>query len=385
MGKKIFISTGEVSGDLHGSYLIKALLALDPTLEITALGGPRMAQAGAQIIADTGAISSIGYVEILPYIIPTLKVQHKAKKFLRQNPPDLVVYIDYIGPNVQIGKFIRKLNPAIPGVFYIGPQEWVWNAGTNKTSEIVGFTDLILAIFPEEANYYARSGAKRVQFIGNPLIDIVQTTQSREAIRQGMGVPSSEPVVVLMPGSRSQEMLQLMPTIFEGARLMQEALPSVHFWVPLSSERFRDAVQQNAESKGLKIQITQGNNYDVLAAADLVISKSGTVNLETAILDIPQLVLYRLSDATAFIARKILKVNIPFISPVNLLEMRTIVPEYIQEDSNPENIAREGLDLLTNQPRRQQMQTDYAQMREKLGTPGVVQRGAQEILNLLNF
>jgi lipid-A-disaccharide synthase len=383
MGKKIFISTGEVSGDLHGSYLIRALLALDPSLEITALGGRRMAEAGAQLIADTGAISSIGVVEHLPYVIPTLKVQRLAKKFLRQDPPDLVVYIDYIGPNVQIGKFIRKLNPAIPGVFYIGPQEWVWNAGTTNTSEIVGFTDLILAIFPEEENYYARSGAKRVQFIGNPLVDIVQTTQSREAIRQQMGVPATEPVVVLMPGSRAQEIRQLMPVIFEGARLMQKTLPAIHFWVPLSSERFREAVQQEAESKGLKIKITQGNNYDVLAASDLVISKSGTVNLETAILDIPQLVLYRLSEATAFIARKILKVNIPFISPVNLLEMRTIVPEYVQEDSNPLNIAREGLDLLTNQLRRQQMQTDYAQVREKLGAAGVVQRGAQEILNLI--
>jgi lipid-A-disaccharide synthase len=383
MGKKIFISTGEVSGDLHGSYLIQALLALDPTLEITALGGPRMAEAGAQLIADTGAISSIGYAEALPYILPTLKVQRVAKNFLRQNPPDLVIYIDYIGPNVQIGKFIRKLNPAIPGVFYIGPQEWVWNAGTTKTSEIIGFTDLILAIFPEEANYYGRSGAKRVQFIGNPLIDIVQTTQSREAIRQQMGVPATEPVVVLMPGSRAQEIRQLMPVIFEGARLMHKTLPAIHFWVPLSSERFREAVQQEAESKGLKIQITQGNNYDVLAASDLVISKSGTVNLETAILDIPQLVLYRLSEATAFIARKILKVNIPFISPVNLLEMRMIVPEYVQEDSNPENIAREGLDLLTNQLRRQQMRTDYAHVREKLGAAGIVQRGAQEILNLI--
>ncbi|MGA7952547.1 MAG: lipid-A-disaccharide synthase [Gloeobacterales cyanobacterium] len=383
MGKKIFISTGEVSGDLHGSYLIQALLALDPTLEITALGGPRMAQAGAQLIADTGAISSIGYVEALPYILPTLKVQRIAKKFLRQNPPDLVVYIDYIGPNVQIGKFIRKLNPAIPGVFYIGPQEWVWNAGTANTSDIVGFTDLILAIFPEEANYYARNGAKRVLWIGNPLVDIVQTTKSREVIRQEMAVPATDPVVVLMPGSRAQEIRQLMPAIFEGARLIQETLPAVHFWVPLSSERFREAVQQDADAKGLKIKITQGNNYDVLAASDLVISKSGTVNLETAILDIPQLVLYRLSEATAFIARKILKVNIPFISPVNLLEMRTIVPEYVQEDSNPENIAREGLDLLTNQPRRRQMRIDYAHMLKKLGTAGVVQRGAQEILNLI--
>jgi lipid-A-disaccharide synthase len=383
MGKKIFISTGEVSGDLHGSYLIQALLALDPTLEITALGGPRMAQAGAQLIADTGAISSIGYVEALPYILPTLKVQRIAKKFLRQNPPDLVVYIDYIGPNVQIGKFIHKQNPAIPGVFYIGPQEWVWNAGTANTSDIVGFTDLILAIFPEEANYYARNGAKRVQWIGNPLVDIVQTTKSREIIREEMAVPATDPVVVLMPGSRAQEIRQLMPVIFEGARLIQETLPAVHFWVPLSSERFRGAVQQDADAKGLKIKITQGNNYDVLAASDLVISKSGTVNLETAILDIPQLVLYRLSEATAFIARKILKVNIPFISPVNLLEMRTIVPEYVQEDSNPQNIAREGLDLLTNQPRRRQMRIDYAHMLKKLGTAGVVQRGAQEILNLL--
>ncbi len=382
MGKKIFISTGEVSGDLHGSYLIKALLALDPTLEITALGGQRMAQTGIRLIADTGTISSIGYAEALPYILPTLKVQREAKKFLRQNPPDLVVYIDYIGPNVGLGKFVRKLDTSIPGIYYIGPQEWVWNAGSTKTSEIVGFTDLILAIFPEEENYYSRNGANAT-FIGNPLLDIVQTTKSREAIRQEMGVSATDPVVVLMPGSRSQEIRQLMPVIFEGARLLQEAMPAVHFWVPLSSDRFREAIQQEAEAKGLQLKITQGNNYDFIAASDLVISKSGTVNLETAILDIPQLVLYRVGEVTAFIARKILNFDIPFISPVNLLEMRMLVPEYKQEDCDPQNIAREGLDLLTNQPRRQQMQIDYAQMREKLGTPGVIQRGAHAILSLM--
>jgi lipid-A-disaccharide synthase len=382
MGKKIFISTGEVSGDLHGSYLIKALLALDPTLEITALGGQRMAQTGIRLIADTGTISSIGYAEALPYILPTLKVQRAAKKFLRQNPPDLVIYIDYIGPNVGLGKFVRKLDASIPGIYYIGPQEWVWNAGSTKTSEIVGFTDLILAIFPEEENYYSRNGANAT-FIGNPLLDIVQTAKSREAIRQEMGVSATDPVVVLMPGSRSQEIRQLMPVIFEGARLLQEAMPAVHFWVPLSSDRFREAIQQEAEAKGLKLKITQGNNYDFIAASDLVISKSGTVNLETAILDIPQLVLYRVGEVTAFIARKILNFDIPFISPVNLLEMRMLVPEYKQEDCNPKNIAREGLDLLTNQPRRQQMQIDYAQMREKLGTPGVIQRGAHAILSLM--
>jgi lipid-A-disaccharide synthase len=382
MGKKIFISTGEVSGDLHGSYLIKALLALDPTLEITALGGQRMAQTGIRLIADTGTISSIGYAEALPYILPTLKVQRAAKKFLRQNPPDLVVYIDYIGPNVGLGKFVRKLDASIPGIYYIGPQEWVWNAGSTKTSEIVGFTDLILAIFPEEENYYSRNGANAT-FIGNPLLDIVQTTKSREAIRQEMGVSATDPVVVLMPGSRSQEIRQLMPVIFEGARLLQEAMPAVHFWVPLSSDRFREAIQQEAEAKGLKLKITQGNNYDFIAASDLVISKSGTVNLETAILDIPQLVLYRVGEVTAFIARKILNFDIPFISPVNLLEMRMLVPEYKQEDCDPQNIAREGLDLLTNQPRRQQMQIDYAQMKEKLGTPGVIQRGAHAILSLM--
>jgi lipid-A-disaccharide synthase len=382
MGKKIFISTGEVSGDLHGSYLIKALLALDPTLEITALGGQRMAQTGIRLIADTGTISSIGYAEALPYILPTLKVQRAAKKFLRQNPPDLVVYIDYIGPNVGLGKFVRKLDASIPGIYYIGPQEWVWNAGSTKTSEIVGFTDLILAIFPEEENYYSRNGANAT-FIGNPLLDIVQTTKSREAIRQEMGVSATDPVVVLMPGSRSQEIRQLMPVIFEGALLLQEAMPAVHFWVPLSSDRFREAIQQEAEAKGLKLKITQGNNYDFIAASDLVISKSGTVNLETAILDIPQLVLYRVGEVTAFIARKILNFDIPFISPVNLLEMRMLVPEYKQEDCDPQNIAREGLDLLTNQPRRQQMQIDYAQMKEKLGTPGVIQRGAHAILSLM--
>ncbi|MCC5637375.1 lipid-A-disaccharide synthase [Nostoc sp. CHAB 5844] len=384
---RIFISTGEVSGDLQGSLLITAIqrqaIAAGLELEIVALGGEKMAKAGAKILGNTSAIGSMGLLESLPYILPTLLVQRKAIAYLKQNPPDLVVLIDYMGPNLGIGTYMQQNLPDVPVVYYIAPQEWVWSVSLRNTSRIVGFTDKLLAIFPQEARYFQENGGN-VSWVGHPLIDRMQDAPNRQAARAELGIAPEQTAIALLPASRQQELKYLLPIIFQAAQTIQAKLPEVHFWIPLSLESFRQPIEAAIQSYGLQAKIVSGQQKEVFAAADFAITKSGTVNLELALFNVPQVVVYRLNAITVWIARKILKGSIPFASPVNLLVMKEIVPELLQEKATAENIIQAAIDLLLNPERRQQTLTDYAQMRQCLGEVGVCDRAAQEILQMLN-
>ncbi|MFM2064755.1 MAG: hypothetical protein RLZZ507_4426, partial [Cyanobacteriota bacterium] len=340
---RIFISTGEVSGDLQGALLITALQrqAADAgyKLEIVALGGEKMAAAGATILGDTSGIGSMGIIEALPYFIPTVQVQRRAIAYLKKNPPDIIVLIDYMTPNIGIGSYMFEHFPHVPVVYYIAPQEWVWALSLERTKTIVTFTDKLLAIFPEEARYYQEKGAK-VSWVGHPLVDRIANAPSREAARKSLGIKPEQIAISLLPASRHQELKYLLPVIFQAAQNIQSKLPEVHFWIPLSLETFRDKIEKGIQDYGLQATIVSGQQQEVFAAVDFAITKSGTVNLELALLNVPQVVVYRLSPFTAWVARKILKGSIPFASPVNLVVMREIVPEFLQEQATAENITQ---------------------------------------------
>ena len=380
---RIFISTGEVSGDLQGSLLIAALqrqaVARGLTLEIVALGGEKMSQAGAKILGNTSGIGSMGLIESLPYVIPTLRVQRSAIAYLKENPPDLVVLIDYMGPNLGIGTYMKENLPDVPVAYYIAPQEWVWSMSFQNTNRIVGFTDKLLAIFPEEARYYQQNGAN-VCWVGHPLIDRMANAPSREIAREKLGIKDPEITIALLPASRHQELKYLLPVIFAAAKNIQSNLPNVHFWIPLSLETFRNTITAAIKDYGLQATVVLGQQREVFAAADFAITKSGTVNLELALLNVPQVVVYRLHPLTAWIARHILKGSIPFASPVNLVVMREIVPEFLQEKATTENITQAAMELLLNSQKRQKTLTDYQEMRYSLGELGVCDRTAKEIL-----
>ncbi|MFN6465699.1 MAG: lipid-A-disaccharide synthase [Nostoc sp. DedVER02] len=383
---RIFISTGEVSGDLQGSLLITALKrqarAIGLELEIWALGGEKMLKAGAILLGNTSGIGSMGILEGLPYILPTLQVQRQAIASLKQNPPDLVVLIDYMTPNLKIGTYVKRQLPDVPVVYYIAPQEWAWSLSLRRTNQIVGFTDKLLAIFPQEARYFREKGAK-VTWVGHPLVDRMQDAPSRQAARATLGIPPEQTAIALLPASRHQELKYLLPVIFEAAQTLQAKLPEVHFWIPLSLEVYRKPIEEAIKRYGLQATVLSGQQKEVFAAADLAISKSGTVNLELALLDVPQVVVYRLSSLTAWIARKILKGSIVFASPPNLVVMKPIVPEFLQEQATAENIIQAAMELLLNPSSREQTLLDYEEMRQSLGEVGVCDRAAQEILQML--
>ncbi|MDY6936476.1 MAG: lipid-A-disaccharide synthase [Cyanobacteriota bacterium] len=387
MNRKIFISTGEVSGDLQGALLIEALYqqarTLDISLEIAATGGDRMAAAGANLLGNTSDVGSVGLLESLPFVLPAWQLQRRVRRYLQENPPDLVVLIDYMGPNLDLGTYIKaEFPPHIPVVYYIAPQAWVWSLSDRNTQTIARISDRLLAIFPEEARFFEKRGVS-VSWVGHPLVDLLENASDRQQARDKLGIAADTLAIALLPASRHQELKYLMPVMFEAARQLQEQIPQVEFWIPLSLETYRSSIERAIADYGLRGTLVGEGTRDVLAAADLAIAKSGTVNLELALLGVPQVVLYRVHPVTAWIARKVLGFDIPFMSPPNLVEMKSIVPELLQEEATAENIVAESRELLFNRDRRERMQADYQQMQQAVGSVGAANRAAREIFELL--
>jgi lipid-A-disaccharide synthase len=384
--RRVFISTGEVSGDLQGALLIEALhrRACDRNLalNISALGGTRMAKAGADLVGDTADIGSVGIVEALPHMLPTLKLQRQAKQALATNPPDLVIMIDNMVPNLALGKYMRATHPQVPVVYYIAPQQWVWAFSEQDTQRLVAQSDRMLSIFKAEADYYQRFGAD-VTWVGHPLVDRYPTAADPKAARQQLGLELETPVVTLLPASRRQEIKYLLPVLLQTARIIQAKCPGVTFLMPVSNPAIQASFEQGLAQYDLPGRVVLEDSQTAIAAADVAITKSGTANLEIALMDVPQVVAYRINPLSARIGYYLLKFDVPYVSPVNLVVNQPVVPEFLQWEATPEAIAAAALELLHNEKARQTMRLGYAKMREEMGPPGACQRAADLILDTL--
>ncbi len=387
---RLLVSTGEVSGDLQGSLLVKALHAEAQRrglgLEVVALGGERMERAGAVLLANTTRMGAIGLLEAIPFVLPTLRLQRRLKRWFKGEPPDGVVLIDYMGPNVSLGLRLKRKFPQVPVTYYIAPQEWAFKFGTKGRTNLISFTNQILAIFQQEARFYRCRGAN-VTYVGHPLLDTIGEVPSRGEARQLLGLKQDAPVLLLMPASRRQELRYMLPHIVEAAARLQQRDPSLQVVVPAGLPGFETQLAQQLTQAGVRATIIPAADSDRLkaalcAAADVAIAKSGTVNLELALRGVPQVVVYRVSRATAFVARHILRFSVPHISPVNLVLGERLVPELLQEDLRAKTIVAEALPLLDpSGPGRLGMLAGYDRLRLELGEPGVTQRAACAILN----
>ena len=386
---RVLISTGEVSGDLQGSLLVSALhrqAALRGVpLEVMALGGARMQAAGAELLADTAPLGSIGLLEALPLVLPTLKLQARVNRELTARPPDAVVLIDYMGANVRLGQRLRRQLPQVPITYYIAPQEWAWRMNDGGTSSLLKFTDRILAIFPEEAAFYASHGAE-VTWVGHPLLDLTADRPDRAEARRQLGLDPEGRLLLLLPASRPQELRYLMPVLAEVAARLQARDPGLAVMVPAGLSRFEQPLEEALAAAGVKARVIPAAEADALkpvlfAAADLALGKSGTVNLELALQGVPQVVGYRVSRLTAWVARYLLRFQVDHISPVNLLLKERLVPELLQDDFTVEDFLAQAIPLLEDGPSRARMHDGYRRLRETLGTPGVTDRAAAAILD----
>ncbi len=388
---KLLISTGEVSGDLQGSLLIKSLKKNAEkrkiNLDIFALGGDRMREAGATLISNTSSIGAIGFLEALPYVLPTLNAQSKIDNFLNCSPPDAVVLIDYMGPNIRLGLKIKKIFPKIPIIYYIAPQEWAWRLGDSGTTDLISFTDKILAIFEEEAKFYSDNGGN-VKFVGHPMLDFYRNIPSKEESLREIGLTSDQKILLIIPASRKQELKYILPTLLQAAKLLQEKDPSIVVFIPSGLKEFDLILNKSLKDYGVVGRVILSHEVDkikpfLFSVAHLAFAKSGTINMELALNSVPQIVGYKVSRFTAYFARYFLRFNIKYISPVNLILNKMLIPEFIQEDFKAEKIFNSALTILEDISTRQDIMLGYKRLKDKLGEPGVIDRASKDILDLL--
>ena len=391
MIKKIFISTGEVSGDLHGSLLARALFDESKKrsipIEIFGLGGERMRDAGVKIMHDTTSISAIGIWEALPLIVPTLKIQKRFYKLLISNSPNCLILIDYMGPNINIGRKIRRKNIQIPIYYYIAPQEWAWRVGNNSTTDLISFSNKIFAIFREEADFYSKRGGN-VSWIGHPMVDATDKLPSKKLSRKYLRMKNNEDILLMMPASRPQEIKYILPTFMKVANKLQEKYPHLVVFIPSCRDTFDEKFAKALLQYNVKGRIVSSKDIEaykpfIYSLTKLALCKSGTVNMELALYGVPQVVGYKVSRVTAFIAKKILKFKVRFISPVNLLMRKLIVPEFVQKDFEVNRIFKKSSQIMDKQNQKNKIKNGYKSLKKILGDKGVVQRAACEILDSL--
>ena len=370
------ISAGEASGDIYGAYLAEKLTELSPGVSLLGVGGAKMKEKGVEILEDPTALSAVGFTEVLANLPKHREILARAARSLAEMSPDCLVLIDFPEFNMRLAK--RAAREGIPGVYLFPPTAWAWRKGRAKT--LAGFGVTIASVFPLEADAYRQAGAD-VRFVGHPLLDLVSPAgpeEKRLACRH-LGLDFEE-IVGILPGSRDQEIKQLLPVMLQAAALVRQVRPDVGLLLPLSHTVSGDAVRECVAKSGLPVRIISGATHLSMTASDALITASGTATMEAAIVGTPMVVIYKTSTPTYLLAR--LLVDIPHISWPNILMGKRIVPELLQDEAEPETVARLILLILENPSLSSEIRMSLAEARSKLGSPGALTRTAQLILEV---
>jgi lipid-A-disaccharide synthase len=375
----IFVIAGEASGDLHGAGLVRALKDQFPGARFTGIGGPKMHEAGLDLLFPSSRLAVVGLVEVFSHLRPILNAFTRTVNWLRKESPDLLILIDYPEFNLLVAARAKRLG--IPVFYYITPQVWAWRRG--RVRKIRRLVDRVAVILPFEEDFFRRYGME-VSFVGHPLLDCVKSTVSRREFRESLGLDGACTVVGLLPGSRHGEITRMFPLMAQAAQRLLDERPDMRFVVPLAPS-FDHGIIESLVPEGCNLgdslKTVHGRTYDAMAAADLLVAASGTVTLEAAILGVPMVVTYRVSPLTYFLGRRLIRV--PFVSLVNLVAGREVVPEILQDEATPERIAGATLSLLEDKERRGAMVKDLGRVKAALGTPGAASRAAGLCLEIL--
>jgi lipid-A-disaccharide synthase len=375
--KKIMIMSGEASGDLHGANLAREIGKLDPSLALYGVGSKRMRESGVRMLADASEISVVGITAVLTHIGAIYRVYAKLKRFLRDEKPDLLILIDFPDFNILLGKTARKLG--IPVLYYISPQVWVWRKGRIKT--IARLVRAMIVVFPFEVPLYEKAGVD-VRFVGHPLTDIVQSKLTPAQARTEIGLDAARRTVALLPGSRNSEIEHLLPDMLAAATILSSRFPDLQFVLPVAPTLDRSSVSGFVERSGVPVRLVEGRAYDTLRASDAAIVASGTATLETGLMAVPMVIVYRISALNYFILTKLVR-GVKDVGLVNIVAGRRIVPELVQKDSTPQNMADAVSAMLNDPVYYKRVRSDLFAIRARLGEGGASARAAAVVKEVL--
>lgn len=371
------IVAGEASGDIYGAGLVNAVHRLNPEISFLGIGGERMRESGVKTLVDVADMAVVGLVEVLKQFKVIASAFTLLKKILLHNPPKLLVLIDYPGFNLRLAKVAKKAG--VPVLYYISPQIWAWRQG--RVYKIKKLVDHMAVTLPFELPFYQRAGVP-ASFVGHPMAGRVVVDKTRQQAAISFELDPSRQIVGLFPGSRKSEISRLLPTILESANLLLQSFPKLQFVLPLASTLTKiDLAPYLAAYSDLPLKITRERIHDLIRACDAVISVSGTVTLEVALVGTPLLIIYKLSPITFQLAKRLVKVD--HIGLCNIVAGETVAKELIQDDASPSNIAAEIGKLLTDHGYNLQCRQSLELVTKRLGGCGTDERMAELTLQLL--
>ncbi len=369
MPKRLFIISGEPSGDLHGANLVSAILEREPSIEIQCWGGDKMAKAGARVVKHIDELAFMGFAEVIANLPQILRNFSLCKCQITDFNPDMVLFIDYPGFNLRMAKFVSGLG--IESAYYISPQIWAWKE--SRVTKIKRYIHHVFVILPFEQKFYERHGIK-AEFVGHPLLDEFAKDAPKDDNFHEKHKLVDKPIISVLPGSRTQEIKKIILIIGE----LPEAFPNHQIlvskvsWQPLS-------LYQPAADKGIKI--VEDSTYTLISNSEAAVVTSGTATLETALIGTPQVVVYKANALSIFLARFLVKIK--YISLVNLILDKSAIKELIQKKATSINIIRELRSLLTGSENRQKVLGHYDKLRQLLGGSGASKIVAIRLLKIL--
>jgi lipid-A-disaccharide synthase len=369
---KVFISAGEASGDLHAAALTRAILQRDPTAQVFGMGGDALAAAGGEVVFNYKDYSVMGFVEVLQSLPRLFGLKKAFRRLMEERKPDVFVTVDYPDFNMRVAKEAKALG--IPVFSYIPPSAWAWRRGRAKN--VARLATKVACIYPFAAQVYQEAGAN-VEFVGNPLVDIVQPTLSPQEGEAFIGKRPGHPVVLLLPGSRVKEITGVLPVMLQALPKIREKRPEVDFALQKAPSIERELLQSILTSSAVPVKVVEGRGYDVMAASDAALATSGTVTLEAALCGLPSVICYAASPLSMWIAKRM--VYVKYIGLPNILAGREILPELIQEKMTPDHMAASILHFLEPEA-ASAVREEMRQAVAKLGQPGAVDRTAELIL-----
>ena len=369
---KIMLSAGEASGDLHGANLAEALKVVDPQVELIGMGGEQMRKAGVRIVYDIKNLGVIGIGEIIKKIPFFYKLRTFLVNTMKEEKPDALVCIDYPGFNM---KLIEKAKEAgIPVIYYILPTIWAWHK--SRGNVIAEYTDLAVSLFPFEAEMYKKMGTN-VVYGGHPLLDTVKPSMSKDEAYSFFGLQQGKKTVLFMPGSRVQEVQSLYGKMLAAGKLLQDKVEGLQFMVPKASTIDRHMLEEAAREANLEVHIGEERVYDMMNIADAAICASGTATLETALMGVPTLLVYRVNALTYWLSK--ILVHLDSIGLPNIISGHRIMPELWQDEVTPENIEAAVLPWLVDAAAAEEARHLMAGVRCQMGEAGAVRRTAEII------
>ena len=380
MSRKIFLAAGEPSGDLHASILAKEIKRLDPQVELSGVGGAKMASEGIHLFYRTDELAIIGLFDIFKHVKKIKDMFYGFISSIDKEKPDLVVLVDYPGFNLRLARELKKRGIKI--LYYISPQIWAW--GKWRIRKIKQCVAKILVLLKFETTIYEKAGVP-VEFVGHPLLDIAKPYHNEKSIRRKLQLDETRRTVILLPGSRRREIDLLLPVMVSASQKLYKKSKDIQFIVVRSHNLDEEIFEKYL--KELKapyhIVINTGSElYDYLSISDLAVVASGTATLECAIMNVPMIIAYKVSLLNAIVMRSFMRIS--SIGLVNIVAGKKIVPELIQFDLTADRIFKEADKMLFEPGRTDLIKKELTEVKRVLGEEGASRRAALSILNFLS-